>query len=122
MFGKKILLLFSLFVLVAMAQSDKFVGGPEPLTGDDLKEAEELLATSLAEIAGGDVPRYIIVKVIRATRQVVAGTLYNINAELSDNQNNTKSCIVKIWTRPWIPNSTEVTLQCEGENEITKTY
>ncbi|XP_030376128.1 cystatin-like protein isoform X2 [Scaptodrosophila lebanonensis] len=100
-----------------------FVGGQAELSGADLDKAIELLDASLAKLGEIDGPNYKSVKVHSATRQVVSGSLYRYNVELSDG-NAVKQCVVKIWSQPWLSvNGTQITVQCEGDDdELTRTW
>lgn len=57
-----------------------------------------------------------------ATKQVVAGHKYQINADLIDSDEKSKNCDVTIWSQPWLENGIEVTFECEGEEKLIKKH
>lgn len=61
-------------------------------------------------------------KVKSATTQVVAGSLQKFEVELSNGSDH-KDCIVSIWSQPWLKeNGTQLTIECENEGKIEKTW
>ncbi|KAH8250092.1 hypothetical protein KR026_004897, partial [Drosophila bipectinata] len=97
-------------------------GGVNPLEGERLEKAKETLRSSLEKLASGDGPSYQVVKVKSATTQVVAGSLEKFEVELSNGSDN-KDCIVSIWSQPWLKeNGTKLTIECENEGKIEKTW
>ncbi|KAH8331224.1 hypothetical protein KR067_013004, partial [Drosophila pandora] len=97
-------------------------GGVTPLEGERLEEAKATLTSSLAKLASGDGPNYQVVKVKSATTQVVSGSLEKFEVELSNGSDH-KDCIVSIWSQPWLKeNSTQLTIECENEGKIEKTW
>ncbi|TDG43077.1 hypothetical protein AWZ03_010493 [Drosophila navojoa] len=116
MLSMKIIFVLSLAVTIVSAGIG---GGIKELSGDDLKEAEQILNDSLAKLASGDGPNYKLGKIIKATRQVVSGSKYIYDVELIEG-NNTKVCNVKIWSQPWLENGIEVTFNCPDGQVVKK--
>ncbi|XP_017874310.1 PREDICTED: sarcocystatin-A-like [Drosophila arizonae] len=104
----KIIFVFGLALTFVSAD---IVGGITELSGDDLKEAEVTLNKSLSKLASGDGPNYKLGKIIKATRQIVAGNKYVYDVELVEGS-KTKVCNVVIVSQPWLENGIEVTFNC----------
>ncbi|XP_004519757.1 putative cysteine proteinase CG12163 [Ceratitis capitata] len=100
-------------------RSNDFVGGARKL---DDKDAEERLQASLDKLAAGDGPNYRISEIYSATTQVVSGTLTKIDAELVNEHNEKERCIVKIWSRTWLPNGIEVTFKCPNKELVKRRH
>ncbi|XP_017874474.1 PREDICTED: sarcocystatin-A-like [Drosophila arizonae] len=94
-------------------------GGVTELSGADLKEAEDALNNSLSKLASGDGPNYKLGKIIKVTRQVVAGYRYVYDVELIEGS-KTKVCNVQIWSQPWLENGIEVTFNCPDGQVVRK--
>ncbi|EDW24486.1 GL24172 [Drosophila persimilis] len=122
MHALKVIFVLGLVLAVAFAG---YAGRPRTLEGADLKEAEQLLSTTLSQLATGDGPSYQLVNLISATSQVVSGTLRTYKVELSDGSDK-KQCTVKIWSQPWLEESGKginIKVQCEGdEAELDRTW
>ncbi|XP_014488049.1 PREDICTED: uncharacterized protein LOC106751610 [Dinoponera quadriceps] len=72
----------------------------------------------------------IIVEIVEATRQVVAGTLYKIKTRMGTSDclkgtkgncqlqagSEVKDCLITIWSRPWL-NDESITVQCPPPQE-----
>ncbi|XP_075148814.1 sarcocystatin-A-like [Haematobia irritans] len=93
-----------------------------PLEGDDLKEAENLLKTSLSKLAAGDGPSFSLEKINSAYRQVVGGSKYGFNVDLNDSTSGHKNCDIDLIFLISNPNEVEVTYKCGDEEEVTKTH
>ncbi|XP_013105777.2 sarcocystatin-A [Stomoxys calcitrans] len=107
---------------VGEVQAEEFhaLGGPEKLEGEQLKEAEAELTKSLTKLAAGEEgPHYSLGKIHSASRTVVAGLRYDINADLVDKEGKTKNCDVKIWSKP-VNEGSEVTFKCNEEPELLR--
>ncbi|CAH0382677.1 unnamed protein product [Bemisia tabaci] len=88
-------------------------GGLKPVDTNDAR-VQELAKFSLSELKSslGTSENPQMVKVTKAYKQVVAGTMYHITYEVSIPNGAKKSCTVKVWEQPWIsqvPKVTEVT-------------
>ncbi|XP_013114794.1 sarcocystatin-A [Stomoxys calcitrans] len=116
----KVWIFLGFCMAMAMASQPPISGGITSVR--NLKEAEKELNASLAKLATGDGPRYRLVKIYSATRQVVAGRKSEIVADLVDNNGKTKKCNVTIWSRPWLPDGIEVTFRCDGEQKLTRKH
>ncbi|XP_058988158.1 sarcocystatin-A-like [Musca domestica] len=121
MFPKKSLICLGLILVVTMCvQSQIMTGGVKTVT--NLQEVERELRMSLSKLEAGDGPHYKLRKVNKATRQVVAGSLTKIEADLEDSAGKVKPCKVSIWSRPWLPNGIEVTFECDGEPKVIRKH
>lgn len=73
-----------------------------------------------------------LIEVINATRQIVAGTNYVIGVKLGKKicekeieinkncqlkSNETKICLISVWSRPWL-NSDQVTVKCDNKTNV----
>ncbi|XP_075144536.1 sarcocystatin-A-like [Haematobia irritans] len=124
----KIIILGLLVTFCALinAQTDepivlKVRGGARNLEGDELIEAKEVLMNSLGTLAKGEEgPKYKLGKINKASKQLVAGTLYKFEAEIIDEEEHTKDCNIKIWSQPWLDNGTEVTFECGKEESLIR--
>ncbi|XP_030376202.1 sarcocystatin-A-like [Scaptodrosophila lebanonensis] len=119
MFSSKVIVVLGLALTIVAANVP---GAPRVLTGDDLKDAENTLNSSLQKLASGDGPNYQLGKIISATRQVVSGSLYKYEVELVDGNKATKKCNVSIWSQPWLDNGIEVSFECPGEDKVVKKH
>ncbi|XP_017966299.1 sarcocystatin-A-like isoform X3 [Drosophila navojoa] len=117
MHSMKIIFVFGLALTFVSAD---IVGGITELSGDDLKEAEVTLNKSLSKLASGDGPNYKLGKIIKATRQIVAGTKYVYDVELIEGS-KTKVCNVVIVSQPWLENGIEVTFNCP-DGQVVKRH
>ncbi|XP_061392496.1 sarcocystatin-A-like [Musca vetustissima] len=121
MFPTKCLLFLGFVLVVTMCvESQIMTGGVQPVK--DLSEVERQLSTSLSRLENGDGPHYKLRKVHKATRQVVAGSLTRIDADLEDSNGKVKPCKVSIWSRPWLPNGIEVTFECDDEPKVVRKH
>ncbi|XP_017966301.1 sarcocystatin-A-like isoform X4 [Drosophila navojoa] len=59
-------------------------------------------------------------KIIKATRQIVAGTKYVYDVELIEGS-KTKVCNVVIVSQPWLENGIEVTFNCP-DGQVVKRH
>uniref|UniRef100_A0A1I8P447 Cystatin domain-containing protein n=1 Tax=Stomoxys calcitrans TaxID=35570 RepID=A0A1I8P447_STOCA len=115
--------MLKLFVIVLLAtlavvraDEEKFCAGcPSDLKAED---AAAELNKSLAKLATGDGPHYKLGKIHTASKQVVRGLLYRINADLIDENDKTKTCDIKMVFYQGV----EVTFNCPGEDEVKKTH
>ncbi|XP_061392113.1 sarcocystatin-A-like, partial [Musca vetustissima] len=96
------------------------VGGVKQLVAGDLDEAKEALESSFKHLKKGENGAdYKIKQINSASKQVVSGILYTINADIIvGDDKETKNCDVKIWSQPWLENGIKVTLNCEKEDEV----
>ncbi|XP_073817222.1 sarcocystatin-A-like [Musca autumnalis] len=121
MFPTKSLIFLGLILMVTMiVESQMMTGGVQPVT--DLTEVEKQLRMSLSRLESGEGPHYKLRKVHKATRQVVAGSLTKIYADLEDATGKIKPCKVSIWSRPWLPKGIEVTFECDGEPKTVRKH
>ncbi|KAL9897273.1 cathepsin F isoform 2-T2 [Glossina fuscipes fuscipes] len=86
------------------------------------EEAEKRLNNSLEKLATGDGPTYRLSKIYTATTQVVAGSLTKINCDLVDADGKEERCDVEIWSRPWLSDGTEVTINCPDKELIKQRH
>lgn len=61
-----------------------------------------------------------VVRIVKATYQVVSGSLTKIDVVLRKEGAAEKACSVRVWERPWLAVSDykEITVSCEGEDEV----
>ncbi|KAI8118430.1 Sarcocystatin-A [Lucilia cuprina] len=97
-------------------------GCPVKLTGNDIKISEDVLNKSLTKLAAGDGPVYKLVKINSASRQVVSGSKYVINADLMDENEKVKTCDIEIWSQAWLENGIQVTFDCPGEEKLVRKH
>lgn len=136
----KAVIFVTLVALVAVSATESCTGCPEPL---DLQEAKQILDSSLTKLATLEGPYYKYVLHLQraqvvfytictistsrsgtihsASKQVVAGIIYRINADLIDAENAAEACNIEIFTQPWMSN-TVVTFKCPNQDELEKTY
>ncbi|XP_039968399.1 sarcocystatin-A-like [Bactrocera tryoni] len=120
--AKLFVLLGCVIAVVVAVPEGHLVGGATPLSGEDLKRAQEELQNSLTKLATGDGPAYKISKVNSASSQVVSGTLYKFNVDLIAGNDEVKNCNVEIWSQRWLPEGIQVTFDCEGEEKIVRKH
>ena len=97
-----------------MAPTPSNAGGATRLVGDELKEAERLLVTSLNKFAAGYGPFYKVSEIYYVTSQPTTGKLFKYTTDLIDSNSSRKKCEVNIWTRPEGENGVEVNFHCDG--------
>ncbi|EDW81959.1 uncharacterized protein Dwil_GK25384 [Drosophila willistoni] len=123
MFIVKVMFLALALVLVnGQPQGFGGVGAPRQLSPEEFHQAEETLQFSLSKLAAGDGPHYKIGRILEASSQVVAGSLDKYTVELIDSHNHTTECKVSIWSRTWLTNGIEVTIDCPNQPTVTKTH
>jgi len=120
----KVLIAITFLALVATIQSNEVpvLGGITPITGDRLTEAEQELSFALTTLSSGEGPRYRLSKIRTATAQVVSGIAYTYDAELIADDNTTVDCTIKLWSQPWMQNGNQITFNCNGQDEVVKSY
>ncbi|XP_075144534.1 sarcocystatin-A-like [Haematobia irritans] len=82
------------------------------------EKAAATLNNSLNKLTAGEGPHYKLVKINRASSQVVQGMYYRINADLMDEHNHTKTCDIDIVDF----NDVKVTFKCPDEPEVQRTH
>ncbi|XP_011309436.1 uncharacterized protein [Fopius arisanus] len=111
----------------------QLLGGPQVISVDD-PEVQRYVGNGLrkysAEMEGDNEP--MIIQVIEATRQTVAGSLYKIKVEIGESNcpkrtaelqnwlescllvddSVPKDCLINVWSKPW-ENFEEITVTCE---------
>lgn len=98
---------------------DSIVGGATKVENpeNDLEIQGYLNDALTAYNAGKYGNGHSVNKILSATVQIVAGTLHKIDVELT-NEEETKVCHVEVWNRRWLENGKEITVSCEGEDEV----
>ncbi|XP_049303175.1 sarcocystatin-A isoform X4 [Bactrocera dorsalis] len=96
-------------------------GEATALSGDELAAAVGTLETALSKLSTGDGPSYTISKVNSVSKQVVSGITYRYNVDLTDGDKNV-NCNVQIWSRQWLKNGNQVTIDCSGANAVKFNY
>nr|XP_018908898.1 PREDICTED: putative cysteine proteinase inhibitor 7 [Bemisia tabaci] len=122
----KIVLLSIAFILVSAQaqglsnednQKPPVLGAPELISVDDAK-IQELSKVALANLqtsAGGN-DKLSLVKIHKASKQVVAGMKYDLTMEVSNSKNESKKCEVQIVEQPWISSDPKViSASCENK-------
>nr|XP_022901844.1 uncharacterized protein LOC111414678 [Onthophagus taurus] len=114
-----------------MRRKRQIVGAPIEASADD-PEIIKMTQTAVKQFdtVSSDSTKYKIVKIHTVTKQVVAGVLYKIKAEIvltdcpktdptdanicgTAKEANSRLCEIEIWSRPWIqPGGTETTVKC----------
>ncbi|XP_061388740.1 sarcocystatin-A-like [Musca vetustissima] len=80
--------------------------------------AAAILSDSLNKLAKREGPTYKLLKIHSASTEVVRGLLYKINADLSDQNNNMKTCDIEIFDFKDVT----VTIKCPGEDVVKKKF
>lgn len=57
-----------------------------------------------------------VVKIISASRQIVAGVLYNFELEIQSGDSPSRICKYQIWERKWLTPSRQIEEQCEKQS------
>ncbi|CAH0382676.1 unnamed protein product [Bemisia tabaci] len=122
----KIVLLSIAFILVSAQaqgllnednQKPPVLGAPEPISVDDAKiqTLSKVALASLETSAGGN-DKLSLVKIHKASKQVVAGMLYTLTMEVSNSKNESKKCEVQLVEQPWIsPDPKVISASCENK-------
>ncbi|XP_066601468.1 uncharacterized protein [Prorops nasuta] len=117
-------------------RKDHIVGAPNEVSVEDatVKEYVTLGLNKISQVSDAE-NEPILVQVKKATRQVVAGSLFKIivdigtstcvkgttdNCQLKSNS-TIKECEISVWSRPWIDKGTpEVTVKCKANSRTTR--
>lgn len=83
------------------SRRDTLIGGPTNISGPELDELKGKLIESFAQLSQENGTTLGVSKIYGATKQVVAGVSYTINAELSTPEGE-RNCVVKIWEKLWL--------------------
>ncbi|XP_017100473.2 cystatin-like protein [Drosophila bipectinata] len=102
--------------------NEPILGGVSKLQGEELKEALELLETSLAKLEATDGLFYKAVNVTSVTGQTVAGSLYTYELELQI-ESDKKPATVTIWSRIWLKeDGTNIKIHSGGQLQLDRTW
>lgn len=63
-----------------------------------------------------------ISKIHAATKQTVSGSLTKIDCDLIDADGKTERCEVQIWSRDWIKEGQEITINCPNKELIKRRH
>uniref|UniRef100_A0A1I8NTJ0 Cystatin domain-containing protein n=1 Tax=Stomoxys calcitrans TaxID=35570 RepID=A0A1I8NTJ0_STOCA len=115
--------MMKLFVIVllatlAIANAVGDTHCPGCVTNLKTEDAAASLNKSLNKLATGDGPHYRLGKVNSASKQVIRGLQYRINADLIDENGQTKTCDINMVFFQGV----EITFKCPGEDDVTKTH
>lgn len=95
-----------------MAESDHLCGGFSDVEASDLPQLESKVVDSLAALgAQANSPKLQFGKILSAKKQVVAGIVYLITAEIIED-GKPKMCRFRIWERPWT-GERHVEIECD---------
>ncbi|KAL9892103.1 sarcocystatin-A-like isoform 1-T1 [Glossina fuscipes fuscipes] len=88
-----------------------------------LNETAKVLENSLNKLAASDDgPHYKLTKMLGAVRGLgLFGNLYGMKADLADENGESKTCSIEIWS-PGDKPEVQVTFECEGEEKLVKTH
>lgn len=108
-----IVLCFALFAVCANAVG--VPGAPRPLNAEELADFTKNVTVHLQKLgAKENGPKLGFVKVNSATFKLVAGSLWEGEVELTDNE-QPNTCTVSLWEKPW-ENFVKFNVEC-GENK-----
>lgn len=97
-----------------MSESGQICGGFTDVEPSELPKLETKVADSLATLGTqANSPNFQLGKIISAKKQVVAGYVYLINAEVIDN-GKPRVCKFRIWERPWT-GERHVEIECDNK-------
>lgn len=91
-----------LTILCGLAASERILGGPQPVTdATELAELRQNVMNHLKNLGAQPNGAHLeFVKFHRATSKVVAGVLYEISAEIKENNQNV-NCTLDLWEKSW---------------------
>lgn len=93
----------------------RVVGGKSPMSDAEARLYTNTVLDTIAKRSGADVEPLQVVTIQSATKQVVAGALYEIKVRVLDKATGVEQdCEFSIWSRLWLPDGTEVTSKCNG--------
>ncbi|XP_061395045.1 sarcocystatin-A-like [Musca vetustissima] len=106
--------------VLAIAKANEICAGCVTNLTDDkgIERATTALNNSLKKLAAGEGPTYKLVKVNSASSQVIRGHLFRINADLIDENNQTKTCDIRIIQFTDV----EITFNCPQEQELSRKH
>merc|ERR1712121_189751 len=109
--SKMMKIILALSLLVAVATAAGRAGGVSEYSTDlnDPNVKFAMTAINNYYLGKGDNNARTAVKLISATKQVVAGMLYTYTIQVSDGT-NTENCAVTVWSRAWLsgPEATQL--------------
>lgn len=90
-------------------------GGFSDLSTEGIAELHTKLAPAFTQLATeNDDFNWIVKRILSATYQVVAGSNYVANLEVTNTSNEIKNCNAEVWEKTW-ENFLQVKLDCDGK-------
>lgn len=86
------------------------VGGASPVDAETLEQLKQNVSEAFVQSADDGEHKLTLGDVNAATKQVVAGILYKINAKINTGDEE-KDCVVEVWDKSWI-NFYQVSVDC----------
>lgn len=111
-----------LLAFVCQCQEAVLPGGVVPVDKKDYGPLELAVDDALEELS--NLPEgvdYLLKDIESATRQVVAGTLFDVEFSVFAHCIDIVHCNMKLWQQPWM-NSTQFTLSCNNSVNFDHTY
>lgn len=98
-----------------MSESEHICGGLSEVETKDFPDIESKVSESFDALGAQDnKPTFKLGKIISAKKQVVAGIVYHITAEVLDG-GKPKLCKLRIWERPWT-GERHVDIECDNKS------
>lgn len=95
--------------------SAQMCGGLREIEANDLPDIELKVVQSLAALGNQeDAPTFAFGKIVSAHKQVVAGIVYHVVAQITHGSEQ-KECKLRIWERPWTGECT-VDIDCDDKS------
>ncbi|GAB0100029.1 Putative cysteine proteinase CG12163 [Sergentomyia squamirostris] len=96
------------------------VGGRTPVDVEKDEKIKELVSTTLVSFNSKENDNFELHRIVSATRQVVAGSRYDIVVEFkSKSPEEVIQCELSVWERPWlkVDNSQQTDISCDNEKK-----
>lgn len=89
------------------------LGGLSDVTPAELNDLNAILEESVGQVNQEHNTQYKVVRVIKAQKQVVAGTKYHVSTELtSSSSGRNEVCTIEIWEKLWENNFRQTDVTC----------
>lgn len=98
---------------------NSIVGGATEVDPETIEELRRNISASFVQLQSEGKPSLELEKVLGATKQVVAGTLYKIHTVVNNN-GNSENCEIELWTKPWM-DFRQLKVNCDSGIKYTLT-
>lgn len=118
----KPLLIFLVILCISKTRCDishALLGGESPVDTGTIEVLRKNISDYLVELEHGGSPQMKLKNIYSASKQIVTGTLYTVQA-LLETPDGAKNCQIRVLEKPWV-DFCKVSVSCEngGHYEVT---